>query len=544
MAPGNEKLAAALETLRALQVDGSRVFESEQFTRTVRERLLQGGFLTEAMGGWLTSTSPQAHPGDTTPWFSCFWEFLSKYCQKRFGSEWCLSPEHSLLVHAEATAIPVQVVVQSPKANNNRVVLPFGTSIFALKTSELVPDHDVEVRNGLRMYRAAAALVRATPTFFENSPVEAQIVLGSILEPSELLSRLLGGGHAVVAGRLASAFRQLGRGSIADEIVTAMKAAGHQVREVSPISDGLSLASSSRTPIEGRLRALWATMRGTVEELFPSAPGIPANSTDYLRDLDAIYELDAYHSLSIEGYQVSEALIQRVADGEWDPSHEVDQEHLSALAAHGYWLAFKQVRAVVQAVLSGADAAALVRAQHRDWYRQLFTPHVAAGLFNQGALAGYRNQPIYLRGSRHVPPRWELMGTAMNVLFDLVAEEPQPGVRAVLAHWLIGYVHPFPDGNGRVARFVMNAMLAGGGYRWTVIRVEQRADYLAALETASVQNDIAPFARFIAEQLSASTPASREPNASRKRKPSASRKTKSKTSRNKPRNRSKTRASN
>ena len=45
--------------------------------------------------------------------------------------------------------------------------------------------------------------------------------------------------------------------------------------------------------------------------------------------------------------------------------------------------------------------------------------------------------------------------------------------RAVL-DWLFGYIHPYPDGNGRMARFLMNAMLASGGYPWTVIRVEDR----------------------------------------------------------------------
>ncbi len=85
-------------------------------------------------------------------------------------------------------------------------------------------------------------------------------------------------------------------------------------------------------------------------------------------------------------------------------------------------------------------------------------------------------------------------------------------MRAVLGHWLFGYVHPFPDGNGRIARVLMNALLAGGGYPWTVIRVDDRAPYLSALETASVEADVRPFARFIARQMQhtpASSPVSR-----------------------------------
>jgi Fic family protein len=86
-------------------------------------------------------------------------------------------------------------------------------------------------------------------------------------------------------------------------------------------------------------------------------------------------------------------------------------------------------------------------------------------------------------------------------LFDLIDGEPDALVRAVLGHWLFGYVHPFPDGNGRVARFVMNALLASGGYPWTVIQVGDRDAYLATLETASVASDVRPFARFVMKQM-------------------------------------------
>ena len=50
------------------------------------------------------------------------------------------------------------------------------------------------------------------------------------------------------------------------------------------------------------------------------------------------------------------------------------------------------------------------------------------------------------------------------------------------------------DGNGRMGRFLMNVMLAAGGYPWTVVPVERRDDYMTALEAASVDGDIKPFA--------------------------------------------------
>jgi hypothetical protein len=64
---------------------------------------------------------------------------------------------------------------------------------------------------------------------------------------------------------------------------------------------------------------------------------------------------------------------------------------------------------------------------------------------------------------------------------------------------LFGYIYPYPDGNGRMVRFLMNVMLASGGYPWTVIRVEDRNAYLTALDRASIDVDISPFSRFLSE---------------------------------------------
>lgn len=504
MTAPNEKLAAALEELSQLQQDGASIFASEQLSRTSRERLLKHGFLQEVMRGWLMSSSPTATRGDTTPWYASFWEFCQRYCEGRFGNDWHLSPEQSLLVHAENTTIPKQVVIHSPLATDNRIQLLFGTSFFGLKTKGMPPTADLELKNGLRVYGAAAALTRAQPDFFTQYPIETQVIARNIRDPSPLLVRLLEGGHTKSAGRLAGLFRRLGRAEMADEIVAAMKAAEHDVRETDPLDPTYVVVpvAPSTPPIVARLQTLWATTRESVLAEFPPAKGLPADHDSYLQTIDSVYKLDAYHSLSIEGYKVTPELIERVASGDWDPEMEPsDRDRHDALAAHGYWLAFLRVRDAVSRVLTSEVDSSVVRAAHREWYRELFTPHVGAGLWKPALLAGYRNAAVYLRGSRHVPPRWDSLGDAMPALFDLIEKEPEPAVRAVLGHWLVGYVHPFPDGNGRVARFAMNTLLATGGYPWTVIRVEERAEYLRTLETASAESDVRPFARFVVKQM-------------------------------------------
>ena len=502
MAAPNEKLAASLPVLRDLKKDGRRVFQSQGLSRLHRERLLQNGFLQEVIRGWLISTSPGARNGDSTPWYASFWEFCARYSNERFGDDWHLSPEQSLLLHAEKTVIPSQVIIHSPKGSNHKIALLLGTSLYDLKQPQMPPAADLMVRDGLRMFTPEVALVRVPEAFFAVNPIEARVVLASLRDASELLRRLLDGGHSIVAGRLAGALRGIGRLDDAAEIVTTMKAAGYDVRANDPLAGRAPTAPPGVAPIVGRMQAMWETMRSRVLDIFPPPPGMPSDRSAFMQVIEEIYQSDAYHSLSIEGYSVSADLIERVRAGNWDPDHDgPDRQSRDALAARGYWQAFQIVKANVGEIIAGANPGQLVRTAHRDWYRELFQPCVTAGLIPPGALSGYRNDAVYLRTSRYVPPRWEAVRDAMPALFDLLEGEPEPGVRTVLGHWLFGYIHPYPDGNGRMARFLMNAMLASGGYPWTVVRVEDRTAYLAALDRASIDMDIAPFAAFLAERV-------------------------------------------
>ena len=503
MATLHEKLATSLEKLHQLQSGGRHVFWSSQFSRVDRERLLAQGFLREVIKGWLIATSPGIARGDTTPWFAAFWEFYARYCQSRFGKDWHLSPEQSLLLHAEDTVIPKQVIIYSPNGKNNTLSLLFGTSLYDLK-SRMPEASELTVKNRLRLFKPAAALVRVSEDFIRSHPSEVHVLLAGIKDSSEILAPLLEGGRTVVAGRLAGAFARIGRNHVAGEIAKTMKAAGHDVRISDPFAPQQTFGSLQIgvPPIVGRLQSFWSLHRDEIVAVFPAAPGLPGDTESYLKFVDIIYQSDAYHSLSIEGYRVTPELIQRVRLGAWNPeAREADRKDRDALAARGYWQAFQKVKDTVAQIIAGADAAKLVRSAHRDWYREMLQPCVAAGLIEAAALAGYRTLAVFLQGSRHVPPRWEVIPDAMDAMFDLLENEKEPAVRIVLGHWLFGFIHPYPDGNGRMARFLMNAMLASGGYPWTVIRVEDRDAYMKALESASVQMDIGPFASFIADRV-------------------------------------------
>lgn len=504
MATPAEKLVSSLETLKELQDKGLLAIRSADLTRTHRERLMKNGFLQEVMKGWYIPARPDDIAGESTAWYASYWGFCASYLASRFKDEWCLSPEQSLQIHAGNKQIPKQLLVRSPKARNKITGLPHDTSLFDVKAN-MPKAKEIKIWDGLRLFPLPASLIACPPAHYQQSPAELRTALALVKDSSDILSLLLEGEHSKVAGRLAGAFRNIGRDRIADEILATMKAADFDVREIDPFEEKLPPIGDIQetSPLAMRIKLMWQAMREDVVGKLPTPT--PLNDVDaYLAQVDDIYVTDACHSLSIEGYRVSVELIELVRSGDWSPdSIKEDKRHRDALAARGYWQAFQEVRGSVQKCLEGRNAGQVADQDHSTWYRELFAPSVTAGLLDLADLAGYRNAPAYIRRSMHVPPSAEAVRDTMPVLFGLLEAETDASVRIVLGHFIFVYIHPYIDGNGRTGRFLMNVMMAAGGYPWTVVPIERRADYMAALEAASIDGNIVPFAEFIAELVNA-----------------------------------------
>ena len=501
MATPADKLTASLAALKELQDAGRVALRASDMTRTHRERLVKAGFIKKVMKGWYIPCRPDEPAGESTSWYASFWAFCSSYLDSRFDEDWCVSPEQSISLHTGNWTVPRQLLVRSPRGNNKPTEFIHGTSIFDVRL-DLPPATNREVKDGVRVYKLPAALLSCSQAQFAARPTEMRAALAMVKDASDLLSRLLDGGRSTVAGRLAAAFRNIGRDRIADDTVGAMQAAGYTVTESDPFEDHSLVAFGARetSPYVNRMRLDWARMREDVRSVFPAAPGRPNNAAAYLKQVEEIYVNDAYNSLSIEGYKVNAALIEKVRTGNWNPdTNKDDQEHRNALAARGYWQAFQAVEKSIKKVLGGENAGPVADRDHATWYRELFGPSVTTGILRAADLAGYRNAPVYIRRSMHTPPNIEAVRELMPALFDLLEHEEEASVRVVLGHFMFVYIHPYMDGNGRMGRFLMNLMFASGGYSWTIVPLERRADYMAALENASVGGAIKSFAKFLAE---------------------------------------------
>jgi len=508
MATPSQKLAESLEFLNKLQKEGFIAIRSNQLTRLHRERLVRRGFLEEVMRGWYIPSRPDGQPGESTAWFASFWHFCAEYLKERFEEDWSLSPEDSIKLHVGNRTVPKQLLVRSPKARNQLTSLLHGTSIFEIRAA-LPEKNEVSIdQDGLRLFSLPLALINCSDDFYQRNPTDARAALAIIRDASEVLNHLLKGGHSTIAGRLAGAFRNIGRTRIAHDILEGMRAAGYTVRENDPFNEKSSVTFSiiERSPYVNRIRLMWEKMRQPIIDLFPQSPGLPDDVDAYMKQVSDNYVYDAYNSLSLEGYRVSTELIERVRSGEWRPGlNENDRKDKDAMAARGYWFAYQAVQKSIINILKGANPGEVADKEHGIWYREMFTPSVATGILKPADLAGYRNHPVYIRHSMHVPPNVDAVRDLMPTFFELLTNEKEPAVRVVLGHFIFVYIHPYTDGNGRIGRFLMNAMLASGGYPWTVVPLAQRDGYMKALEKASVEQNIVPFTEFLAQLVQKTT---------------------------------------
>ena len=73
--------------------------------------------------------------------------------------------------------------------------------------------------------------------------------------------------------------------------------------------------------------------------------------------------------------------------------------------------------------------------------------------------------------------------------------------RAAIFHYRFVKIHPFDDGNGRLARLLMNLILMQGGYPICIVKNEHRRKYIQAIEITDDTKDTSFFIQLIANEL-------------------------------------------
>lgn len=232
---GASKQAQAWHRWEQLRHRKALLVRTGELARKDRIELLRSSLILEIQKGWYMVCPPENGPSFEQTWHEAFWPFCGQYLNDRFGRDWCLSADNSLLLHAGNWGVPALTSVCARGANNRMVRLPFGTSLFNCNQS-LPGRQDIEIRNGLHLFRLEAAFVHASPAFYSSNPDDAKVVLEQLRDRKPDMNCLTSGNNLSSVGRLIGALLSIGAEETAQDIHAAMKNAGHTVRARNPFA--------------------------------------------------------------------------------------------------------------------------------------------------------------------------------------------------------------------------------------------------------------------------------------------------------------------
>jgi len=116
----------------------------------------------------------------------------------------------------------------------------------------------------------------------------------------------------------------------------------------------------------------------------------------------------------------------------------------------------------------------------------------------------YRTDNVRITGSTTTPPSYLKIVKIMDEYIQYIKKiKLNPIKKAAFIHHRLVWIHPFYDGNGRVARLLTNFLLMKRGYPPIVLKKEERKKYYITLNKAD-HGDLSPFANFIARAVNES----------------------------------------
>ena len=216
---------------------------------------------------------------------------------------------------------------------------------------------------------------------------------------------------------------------------------------------------------------------------------------------DLVRMMNCYYSNLIEGHDTRPRDIERAMTGDMDKNEERRNLQREAVA-------HIRVQAEIDRV---ADAGALPEPASEQFIRELHREFYAGAPQDMLRIRGagqeflmtpgeWRSQPAHDNAvGRHVPPSSGSVATFMAAFADRYRLEPLGIASRVIAipaaHHRLNYIHPFPDGNGRVSRLMSHAMCLKAGIGahglWSISRglargLESRLDYKRMMDHADM----------------------------------------------------------
>jgi Fic family protein len=210
-----------------------------------------------------------------------------------------------------------------------------------------------------------------------------------------------------------------------------------------------------------------------------------------LGNLEHVHDLElTYTSNAIEGNTLSAAETTLVIEQGITIGGRPLKDHLEAI---DHFNALHYVRALAR------QAAPLTEADIRNLHRlvvQRSNPEIAGRYADQSRF-------VVTDDGRHAFPSPAEVPALAGDFSRWLGAAPASPETAFAAHRRLVEIHPFNDGNGRLARLLMNLVLIRGGYPPVAVRPEDRPAYIRALQDAQAKRGNDSFERLLYQRLDA-----------------------------------------
>lgn len=471
--------------------------------------LVRGGYAMEVAGrrAWILKTPDRTDLRDI--FLANYWAVVRRVLEAYEPA--AVTGLAAVNLHLGDASIPAALKVRHAASKSLYKLMLFEGFVLQLVPGALVEDDVVEVDIGGNKDRIAVEHEAATLLHLPVAEIEGEIkpTLAAWLRTLSLAAPLLRQTYRaspvpVAAERMAALAQELGNSRLAAQLrellteeyghhISATKTGVGNKIVIPPHLAGLAITSGQ--PWLERQAAKWVQFAAMLREISGKREAKLASTPTkrLLAHARKMKSYDAYHSTTIEGYRITQEEADALLRGETYQGR-TPADIAARTAIVGYGRAFDQVLASIDSGARQVSEKFIL-----DLYADLFGPSVDAGVLSALDLRGWRRNAVQIRGSMHVPPNDAKVPSLMGQFVSLLngTQDVGPVSRAALAHAEFAAIHPFMDGNGRISRLMMNFLLLGAGVPWVTIRNDERLPYFAALEKASVHDDIEPFLLFV-----------------------------------------------
>jgi Fic family protein len=463
-----------------------------------------------------------------------FWLIVVEFLNIAFPEGWCCTGAYAYKLLLEDFSINLKQISISTQAKSNRIIkLTEDFEIYASYDKNFTEKPLIKKTLFLKpvfLLRPEYLIIHATLSDYKNYKNELiSFIRDSDRDEEYILNYFKKQRSDVLLARLIGALRALGDFTIRLELEELYKIYKVTVPVKNPFEDYLLPLSLERPAYINRFEI---SLLKAIKYLQAIKKPVKLKKKLTAKDIDGVSTEDTYHSLTIEGYTVTQSLIRFLETHE--PSHKYEATLKDQLAAKGFMNTLDYIKKLNDAKFTISETLA------RKLFEELWKPSLNAKLRKESMVQRtvsrlrrtndrnvlrvhedhednenaenvavacssrrdvYRKHLVSIKGSMYVPPNYEKIPFLLNELFKYTKDLDNGFLLGIFLHYFYVSIHPHSDGNGRISRFLMNIAFINDSYNWLTIKSERRNDYFKALERSQLEDDISYFVEFIISEI-------------------------------------------